>query len=127
MNFAIFDTNILIDHLKGRQEASSILLSCIKSDVVPACSAITVIELLCGMRPHEKEQLDYFLSGFEKVTVDNTLAELAGLYFNRYRKSYGINIADAIVAASAKILNAKLYTLNMKHFPMDDIEIVRPY
>jgi predicted nucleic acid-binding protein len=44
-----------------------------------------------------------------------------------YGRSHGINIADAIMAASAMSLNAKLYTLNIKHFPMDDIVVIKPY
>jgi predicted nucleic acid-binding protein len=34
-----------------------------------------------------------------------------------YRKSLGINTADAIIAASALVRGAVLYTLNEKHFP----------
>jgi predicted nucleic acid-binding protein len=127
MSVALYDTNILIDHLKGKQEATSALIQCIRSNIQTACSVISEIELLCGMRPDEATQLDNFLSSFEKVEVNAEIAKIAGLYMNQYRKSHGINMADAIVAASAKFLNAKLYTLNTKHFPMKDIDIIRPY
>jgi len=34
---------------------------------------------------------------------------------------------DAIIAASAKIINTALVTKNLKHFPMEDIVKIRPY
>lgn len=127
MIIALYDTNILIDHLKGKQEATSVLVQCIRSNKQPACSVISEIELLCGMRPEEAKQLDSFISSFEKVEVSAEIAKIAGMYMNRYRKSHGINMADAIIAASAKFIDAKLYTLNIKHFPMKDIDVIRPY
>jgi len=36
-------------------------------------------------------------------------------------------MADAIIAATAKLTGSKLYTLNMKHYPMNDIEVIKPY
>ncbi|AYO30065.1 hypothetical protein D2962_05070 [Biomaibacter acetigenes] len=48
-------------------------------------------------------------------------------YLNLYRKSHALTIPDAIIAASAKYKNATLITLNIKHFPMKEIDIVRPY
>lgn len=127
MDMILFDTNILIDHLKGKQEATDILKSCIKDNKTLACSVITKIELLCGMRPEEEEQLEYFLSGFEKIDVTDRIAENAGRYLSKYRKSYGINMANAIIAATAKLADSKVYTLNTKHYPMTDIEVIRPY
>lgn len=79
------------------------------------------------MQPDEANQLEYFIFSFEIVEVSIEVAKMAGMYMNKYRKSHGINMGDAIIAASAKHLNAKLYTLNTKHFPMKDIDVVRPY
>lgn len=124
---ALFDTNILIDHLKGKLEATCLLQECIHNKIFPACSVITTIELLSGMRPEEESALEGFLNGFERIDVTDKIAKSAGLYMNKYRKSHGINLADAIIAASAKHADSKLYTLNSKHYPMSDIEVIRPY
>jgi len=43
---------------------------------------------------------------------------LIDIYRRDYGKSHGVGIADAIIAALAKDLNAKLATLNKKHYPM---------
>jgi predicted nucleic acid-binding protein len=124
---ALFDTNVLIDHLKGKPEATCVLKDCIHAKILLACSVITRIELLSGMRSDEADQLERFLSGFEKIDVTDKIATSAGMYMNKYRKSHGINMADAIIAASAKHTDAKLYTLNTKHYPMRDIEMEKPY
>jgi predicted nucleic acid-binding protein len=123
----LFDTNILIDHLKGKKEATAVLQNCIHAKRVLACSVITRIELLSGMRPEEESILEQFLAVFEKIEVTDKVATSAGRYMNNYRKSHGINMVDAIIAASARHSNATLYTLNTKHYPMSDIELVKPY
>ncbi len=123
----LFDTNILIDHLKGKTEATSVLQDCIHNKIFLGCSVITIIELLSGMRPGEESKLELFLSGFEIIHVTGKIAKVAGIYMNKYRKSHGINMADAIIAASTKYTDAKLYTLNTKHYPMSDIEVIKPY
>ncbi len=123
----LFDTNILIDHLKGKTEATLVLRDCIHAKLLLACSVITRIELLSGMRPDEENKLERFLTCFERIEVTDKIAGYGGMYMNKYRKSHGINTADAIIAASAKHTDSKLYTLNIKHYPMSDIEIVKPY
>ncbi|MGM0653462.1 MAG: hypothetical protein ACQES4_11895 [Bacillota bacterium] len=39
-----------------------------------ACSVITRIELLSGMRPKEEDLLELFLSGFDKIEVTDKIA-----------------------------------------------------
>lgn len=127
MKTVLIDTNILIDHLKGRPEARACLQECLQQKLKMACSVITRIELLSGMRPEEKHLLELFLSGFDKIEVTDTIAGTAGKYLNQYRKSHGINMADAIIAATAQHAGSKLYTINIKHYPMEEIEVYRPY
>jgi predicted nucleic acid-binding protein len=127
MKTALFDTNILIDYLKGKPEATSLLEQCLKEGQVLTCSLITKVELLSGARPGEEQILRDFLDAFDRIGLDDQIAEGAGRYMSLYRKSHGINAADAIIAASALVRVAVLYTLNDKHFPMDDIKVIKPY
>jgi predicted nucleic acid-binding protein len=52
-------------------------------------------------------------------------AMLAGEYLNTYAKSHDLQIADALIAATASIAGEELATLNTKHFPM--LAAIRPY
>lgn len=127
MKTALFDTNILIDYLKGKPEATSLLNQCLKKGQVLTCSLITKVELLSGARPGEEQVLRDFLDAFERIGLEDQIAEGAGRYMSLYRRSHGINTADAIIAASALARRAALYTLNDRHFPMDDIKVIKPY
>ncbi len=127
MKRALFDTNILIDYLKDKPEATTHLNQCLKEGQVLTCSLITKVELLSGARPGEEKILQDFLDAFERIGLDDQIAEGAGRYMSLYRRSHGINTADAIIAASALARGAVLYTLNDKHFPMDDIKVIKPY
>ncbi len=127
MKRVLIDTNILIDHLRGLKNAVSFLNRLISHNRTVYCSVITRIELLAGMRTDEESTIRNLLGVFEEIAVDARIAETAAVYMNRYSNSHGLNTADAIIAASSKNSNAVLYTLNTKHFPMDDIDIIRPY
>jgi predicted nucleic acid-binding protein len=127
MKIALFDTNILIDYLKGKPEATSLLEQCLQDGQVLTCSLITKVELLSGARPGEEQILRDFLDAFERIGLDDNIADGAGHYMSLYRKSHGINTADAIIAASALARGAVIYTLNDRHFPMDDIKVIKPY
>ena len=127
MAFTFIDTNILIDHLRGKREAVEFLTASILEQNKLVCSVITRIELVSGMRPGEESKIKKLLEVFEEIEVTRKISGIAGLYMNKYAKSHGINTADAIIAASAKYMDASLYTLNTRHFPMEDIKVAAPY
>ncbi len=127
MSSVLIDTNILIDHLRGKSTSTQFLTSLIKDEKRLVCSIITRIELLAGIRPGEEEKMDSLLRLFREITVDAAVANAAGIYMNRFMKSHGLTTGDAIVAATAKTNGIPVYTLNTKHFPMKDIEIITPY
>lgn len=124
---AIIDTNILIDHLRGKQSSTDFLKALIANETTLLCSVITRIEILAGARPGEENSINSLLKIFDEVNVDTVIANLAGKYLNQYMKSHGLTPADAIIAASAKKCNATVYSLNIRHFPMTDIDVVVPY
>jgi len=123
----LVDTNILIDHLRGRPAATDFLKSLIKDEIKLSCSVITRIELLAGMRFGEGKQINTLLKIFDELPVDNAIAEIAGKYMNEFMKSHALTTADAIIAATVKKYGSTLYTLNIKHFPMSDISVKSPY
>ena len=124
---ALIDTNILIDHLRGKSSSTDFLKSLIINETKLICSVITHIELMAGMRSSEEKQIRSLLQIFEEISVDVAVADLAGKYMNLFIKSHGLTAGDAILAATAKKMSITLYTLNAKHFPMADIKIEVPY
>jgi predicted nucleic acid-binding protein len=84
-----------------------------------ALPAISVAELYFGVRDgEERSRLDAFIAAFDILIVDSVIAIQAGLWRRHYVRSHGSGLADALIAASANAAQAKLVTLNRKHFPM---------
>ena len=40
---------------------------------------------------------------------------------DQYRKSHGLQITDALIAAAAVLNHAELWTRNRKHYPMKEL------
>ena len=61
------------------------------------------------------------------MNVDAAVADTAGEYMRRFSKSHALNIGDAIIAATAAEMELSLVTRNVKHYPMKDISVIKPY
>ena len=119
----ILDTNIIIDYLRDKAAAVT-WFEGLKTK--PAISVITISELRAGVRKEEEEALNEFLRGVEIFPISQEIANKAGEYLNKYQKSHGVRLGDALIAATAEIKRKKLVTLNKKHFPMLE-DILVPY
>lgn len=48
-------------------------------------------------------------------------------YRRQQGKSQGVLLPDAIIAATTRVHDARLYSTNVKHYPMDDLDVEGPY
>lgn len=113
----LFDTDILIDFLRGSPEAELELLA------VPvekrAASTITAMELAVGARDRrDLAQVEAFLAAaFGSVAeIDEEISRLARSLVGTYSLSHGLRIPDALIAATARHLRWPLVTGNLRHF-----------
>jgi len=112
----LFDTTVVIDLLRGVPAAGSYIRSL---DETPACSEITRVEVLRGLRSAELRPTERLFDSLRWVGVDETIARRAGEIGRTWRASHpGIATADLLIAATAEELGFQLATLNTKHFPM---------
>ena len=119
----LLDTDVLVDYLRDRDEAVTYLEAHAESILI---SAVTVAELYAGVREGtERHRLAQFLAVMEIIPVDAAIAQKGGLYRRDYGPSHGVGLADALIAATAELHQARLVTLNARHFPM--MEVVVPY
>jgi len=117
---AVFDTNILIDYLVGREEARQ---ECDRY-TRRAISIITWMELQIGSRtPDEADVIDLFLREFRVIEITRQIARRAVEIRRRTR----VRLPDAIIWATAQSESAVLVTRNTKDFPADDSGIRIPY
>jgi predicted nucleic acid-binding protein len=112
----ILDSTILVDHLRGLDDARTFLRSL---DDVPACSEVTRTEIIRGLRSAERTAAEELFSVLAWVSVDARISRRAGDLGRRYRRSHqGLALADLIIGATALELGEPLATLNVRHFPM---------
>ncbi len=124
MKKILFDTDVLIDYLRGKDEAQT-YIDDIKDEVY--MSSISMAELYAGVRKgEESRKLEIFIETFEVISLNKNIAKMGGLYRNQYKPSHGTGLADALIAATAKEIGAQLITFNTKHFPMLN-NVFKPY
>jgi predicted nucleic acid-binding protein len=111
----LIDTDVLVDYLRGREDAVSFLTSQ-RGDLL--VSVVTVAELHAGVRQNEESALGECLRLFKVVSVDSETAAMGGAMRRRYLKSHDLALADALIAACAQRAGALLVTLNRRHYPM---------
>lgn len=112
----LLDTDVLVDFFRGYSKAVAFVN---KNSSRIILSAIGVAELYAGVKGEtEIAALHNFVSIFRVMPVTPDIARRGGLYKRDYAKSHGVGLADAIIAATCEAENAKLKTLNTKHYPM---------
>ena len=114
----VVDTNVLVDYLRGIDAARRVVEPRAASDDL-AASEVTRIELLAGMRAGEEEIVARLERALVWVPVTDEGSRRAGQLAQTWRRSHGgIDPAAYAVAATARVLNAELWTKNVRHFPM---------
>lgn len=116
---ALVDTSVLIDHLRGREEARSLLQAEISRDEPLFASVLTKVEVLAGMRRGEERPTWSLLGTLVWIEVSDAIAERAGRLAMRYLPSHPrVDLVDFVLAATREQLDVPLWTMNVRHFPM---------
>ena len=120
----LLDTGILIRHLRGNA-AYATLLQNMAQDGPLLVSAFTRVEILRGMRDHERQATMALLDALLTVPLDRESADVAGEWLRVYR-SRGVTLSgpDAVIAAAALVSGASLVTTNPRHFPMPELQVL---
>jgi hypothetical protein len=120
----LLDTCVVIDVLRGSEAALAFVTDLPER---PTLSAITATELMAGVRnARERRRIERLLEVYAVRDIGLEIASLAGDFVRRYGPGHGVDPIDALIAATAKVGQLDLATLNLKHFPMFT-GLVRPY
>ena len=118
MTAVLFDSSVLIAHLRGDERATERLRDAAVTDGA-FVSVLSRTELEGGMRSPERSSVNRLFAGVAVVPVSDAIAARAGEHLRRFRRSHGgIDIVDYVIAATAEAVDAELVTLNVRHFPM---------
>ena len=124
----LIDTDVLIWLFRGQPSARKALE---KADRIQL-STITYMELVQGMRNKEEFRLlrqTIHERQWDILPLSENISHRATVYIENYALSHGMQLADALIAASAVESGAALMTANTKHYkviPEIDLKTYRP-
>jgi predicted nucleic acid-binding protein len=119
------DSCVIFDHLNGRNGRIQILSGLIKQGHMLACCAVNVTEVYAGLRAGEEKMTELFLNSLEYLPVTPKIARQAGFLRRDWReKGHTLSFANVTIASVAIENGVPVLTDNVKHFPMEELEIL---
>mgnify|MGYP006103484609 CR=1 FL=1 len=112
----LFDTDVLIWCFKGNDNAAKRIDTDSGERLL---SIVSYMELIQGGRnSKEKKLIHSFLSDFDftVLPLSENIGKRASIYIEEYALKHGIQMADALIAATAIENGTDLCTSNYKHF-----------
>ena len=113
----LIDTDVVIWYFRGNRQAAARLDKMAEFSL----SAVTYIELVQGLR--NKQELRLLRAGLRDwnatiVPIEETISNKAMFYVEQYFHSHSLQLADALIAATAVTHGLPLLTANAKHYRM---------
>ncbi|MEA1991026.1 MAG: PIN domain-containing protein [Thermodesulfobacteriota bacterium] len=125
---AYIDTDILIWHLRGERKALNFLRRLRDGEEFELWTGVMQrAKVVFFMRPEEKESTLLFLSQFKTESIDQSRIDKAALLYRKWHLSHGIDINDAILAATAMQTGGRIFCLNRKHYPMPEVLVTKAW
>jgi predicted nucleic acid-binding protein len=114
----LLDTDVIIWHLRGREETTEALKE-IQRYGVPSCSALSILEVQLGVKKGEEGKTIRFLEALRVFVVDRSLANHGAQLIRECRgKGITLDIPDAVIAATCLQHDLILLTYNTRHYPI---------
>lgn len=119
----LVDTGVIIRYLRRWPSYRDLLDGLARQDVLWVAS-ITRVEIIRGMREHERLATMAMLNALEAHPLDVPTADLAGHLIRTWQaQGRTMEVPDAVIGASALRLGAELITTNPKDFPFDGLRV----
>lgn len=125
---AYIDSDVLIWHLRGNRKAATLLRTLSREPGTELWTgALQRAEVVFFMRPAEVAATRSFLSRFKTEAVTQNIVDAAAELYRTWHPTHGIDVNDAMLAATVASTGGKIYTLNVRHYPMPDIVVVKAW
>jgi len=111
----LVDTDVLVWYMRGNEKAKRVITKLKNFSI----SVVTYIELVQGLR--NKEELNVLRNslkgwGTETIYINEEISTKAMFLVEQYYLSHSIQLADALVGATAVTYGLPLLTANTKHY-----------
>ena len=125
---AYVDADVLIWQLRGDDRATECLRRLTDNPAYELwLGAMQRAEIVCFMRPEEENATHLLLSQLRTAPVDGAIVDDAATLYRRWHPSHGVDLHDVLLAATAMRTGGRIYTLNLKHFPMPEVSVDRAW
>jgi len=84
-------------------------------------------EIVFFMKPEEETATLLFLSQFKTAPIDQRIVDAAAMLYRRWQPSHGLDINDAILAATVIQTGGQIFCLNTKHYPMPGVLVKKAW
>lgn len=125
---AYVDSDVLIWHLRGEQKAMRFLQNLRGSKGFELWTGVMQrAEIVFFMKPEEERATLLLLSQFKTTPIDQRIVDAAAALYRQWQPSHGLDINDAILAATVMQTGGEIFCLNTKHYPMPDLLVKRAW
>ena len=126
MKDALLDSDVLIDVLRGHPPAAAWIRSL---PTLPPASGFAALELTYGARTaRELADVYWFLRAFPLLWPSETHLRRALAEYPPLHLSHGLDLLDALTAATATAHGLAIATFNVRHFEaISGLQVVQPY
>ena len=122
MSRFLLDSDVIIWHLRGQKEVTEMLRD-LQRFGLPACSALSVLEVQLGVKKGEEEKTDHFLKSLRIFDVNMEIASKAAQFIREYKaRGVILDLPDSVIAATCILHELILVTYNTKHYPISEIK-----
>lgn len=116
----LLDSDVLIWLLRGRAETLT-RLEALEGPF--GTSAVSRAEIWAGAREPERMKIAELFQSLTTFPVDGPVADVAGRFLRAHRQTGHLELADALIAATAAVHGLLLVTYNTTHFPMPEVKL----
>lgn len=126
MSEILLDSDVIIAWLRGYEPFTERIPELMEKDNALVWTPVSVAEIYAGVRRGEENQIENLFLVLEILPLSAEIGRKAGGYLHVYAKSHGVELGDALIAATSYMHGMPLWTLNRKHYPMRDIRFYSP-
>ena len=122
----LLDSDVLIAWLRGQDPFTQLIPALLDKGELLTWTPVSVAEIFAGVRKGEERQVENLFLVLEALPLSAEIGRKAGQYMKSYSRSHGVELADALVAATANVNSIPLWTLNKRHYPMRNVRLFAP-